>query len=119
MYKTPLLALLAAVVVLSGCGYHVAGTTNNLPTTLHSIDVPTFKNETSRFKVEQQVTAAVVRELMTRTKYDVRANTNAGDADAVLRGTIIGFAAYPVVVDPQNTRATTSLVNVRVRVSLV
>src|SRR5436189_169670 len=119
MSKYLLLAVVGAAFASSGCGYHVVGSTNNLPSTLHSISVPTFKNETARFKVEQQVTSAVVREFMTRTKYDVRANESPGDADAILRGTITGFAAYPVVLDPKNTRATTSLVNVRVKVTLV
>ncbi len=112
--------LVALVLTGAGCGYHVVGTTgSNIPKTIQSIDVPTFRNETSRFKVEQQVTAAVVREMLTRTKYEVRASEKASDADAELRGTITGFSAYPIVFDPQNNRATTALINIRMKVSLI
>jgi hypothetical protein len=113
----PKLALIPILILAcAGCGYHVAGRTGNVPASIQSIDVPTFKNETSRFKVEQQVTAAVVRELLTRTKFKVRANEKPGDADAVLRGTITGFSAYPVVLVNGSANA---LVNVRVKVSLI
>jgi hypothetical protein len=114
MRKLSLLLILTCAC--AGCGYHVAGHTTNIPASIQSIDVPTFKNETSRFKVEQQVTAAVVRELLTRTKYKVRASEKIGDADAVLKGTITGFSSYPVVLVNGNANA---LVNVRVKVSLI
>jgi outer membrane lipopolysaccharide assembly protein LptE/RlpB len=114
MYKLTLILILAC----TGCGYHTAGHTNNLPASLQSIDVPTFKNETSRFKVEQQVTAAVVRELLTRTRYNVRSNEKIGDADAVLRGTITGYNQGPVVRDPATGHAS-ALLNVRVKITLI
>ncbi len=103
---------------LSACGYHVVGTTGNtIPKTVQSISVPTFRNETSGFKVEQTLTAAVVRELITRTSYQVRASDSATDTDAVLRGVITGLSSNPTV--STGGRATTAQVNVRMKVSLV
>jgi len=111
--------LLVLSCACAGCGYHVAGHSGgNIPASIQSIDVPTFTNQTSRFKIEQQLTQAVVRELLTRTKYKVRANEKPDDADAILRGTITGFSSYPVVYDPASGHAT-ALVNVRLKVSLI
>jgi len=109
--------VLLLACVSTGCGYHVAGKANTLPATLHTIAVPAFKNETPRFKIEQFLTTAVTRELLTRTKYRVQPEPDG--ADAVLRGVVTGFYAAPVVFDPVTNRATTSTVNVRLRVSLV
>ena len=105
---------------LTACGYHVVGTTgHNIPTTVQSVAVPTFRNETSGFKLEQTLTAAVTRELMTRTRYNVVASDSDTGADAVLRGAITGFSANPTVYDPVTNRATTAQINVRMKVTLV
>lgn len=105
-------------LILAGCGYQVAGHTTVIPKTVQSIAVPTFKNETQRFKIEQEVTAAVVRELRTRTRYNIRATENVDDADAVLKGTVTAYWSSPVVFDTTTQRATTSVVNMKVRVAL-
>jgi hypothetical protein len=115
------LFLAIALLASCGCGYNVVGHTNNaiIPKEVQSIGVPTFKNETSRFKVEQQVTAAVVRELMTRTHYKVRAAEDPGDTDAELKGTITAYWSNPVVFDPVSGRATTAQLTVSVKVALI
>ena len=111
-----LTAALLLTVCSYGCGYHVAGKANALPSTIHTLAVPAFRNETPRFKVEQFLTTAVVRELLARTRYRVQSEPE--ESDAVLRGVVTGF--YTVgVFDPVTNRATTGTVNVRLRVSLV
>ena len=113
-------ALLLSVMALSACGYHiVGGTGHNIPSTVQSIAVPTFRNETSGFKVEQTLTAAIVRELMTRTRYQIVASDSANETDVVLNGAITGFSSNPSVYDPRSNRATTAQINVRMKVSLV
>src|SRR5258708_34298688 len=89
---------LFGLVFLSACGYHVVGTTGNtIPKTVQSISVPTFKNETSGFKVEQTLPAAVVRELITPTSYQPRAPNSATESHTELRGVITGFSPHPPV----------------------
>ncbi len=127
MIPMPRTARLCRGVLLGGllifpaaCGYHVVGTAGNtIPKTVQVIDVPTFKNQTPAFKIEQKLTAAVVREMMTRTKYKIRASEDPGDADAVLRGIVTGFTSSPVIFDPVTGRATTAQIDVSMRVSLI
>ena len=99
-----------------GCGYHVVGTTNNLPGTIHTIAVPTFQNATTNYRIEQRFTDAVVHELLARTKYHVVAKEENGDA--VLRGSVVSLTANPVTFDTVTGRATTILVTVTASVHL-
>src|SRR5512140_3638266 len=64
--------LLGVLLLTSACGYHVAGKGTALPTSVKVIAVPTFRNDTTRYKAEQVLTQAVVRELLARTKYRVQ-----------------------------------------------
>jgi hypothetical protein len=117
---------------LSACGYHVGGTSSLLPPGLKVIAVPALKNDTTRYRIEQRMTEAVVHEFIARTKY--RVTSSEDSADAVLHGEITSFEAIPVVFDttpttiPNSTtvptvntttaRATTMLVSVHMKVSL-
>jgi len=108
-------AVLAAVV--SGCGYHQAGRASRLPAELRSIAVPGFINQTQTYKVEQQLTAAVVREFISRTEYRIQ-NEDNESADAVLRGTVLSAELAPVTYDSETGRASSALVTVTLKVSL-
>ena len=57
----------------TGCGYHTAGHAVQLPQNLTTIAVPPFKNETLTYRIDQMLTASVVREFNTRTRYYDRA----------------------------------------------
>src|ERR1700690_3195484 len=70
-YAPLIAALTAAALLLSACGYHVAGRAANLPSDWKTIAVPAFKNDTTRYRIEQRFTAAVTREFLSRTKYRV------------------------------------------------
>lgn len=110
--------LLASALLLAGCGYHTAGHAVNLPTSVHTIAVPTFVNKTQSYRVEQILTAAVVREFNTRTQYRVVSSPGPG-ADATLRATVLQTGGYPVTYDSVTGRASSGLVAVTVQVSLV
>jgi Lipopolysaccharide-assembly len=128
----PLCLCLCSVLGLSGCGYHVGGTASTLPPGLKVIAVPALKNDTSRYRIEQVMTEAVVHEFIARTKYRIVPSENS--ADAVLHGEITSFEAIPVVFDTTPTttpstsatpttnvataRATTMLVSVHIKVLL-
>ncbi|MGO8737186.1 MAG: LPS assembly lipoprotein LptE [Terriglobia bacterium] len=98
------------------CGYHVAGTASRIPPDVKTIAVPAFKNMSSTFRIEQQVTAAVTREFLERTKF--RILPNPGDADAVLRGTIKDVRAHAITYDINTGRATSLQVQVTADVKL-
>src|SRR5437764_1103241 len=99
-----MIRLLLLCVVLSGCGYHVAGRADLLPKDLKTIAIPAFNNNTVRTKLGRLVTADLAREFNSRTRYRIVADPR--EADAVLTGTILRFDSYPVVVDPVSNRAT-------------
>jgi outer membrane lipopolysaccharide assembly protein LptE/RlpB len=110
-------AALAVLVLLStGCGYHIAGKANLLPSDLRTLAVPAFVNQTQTYKIEQLLTAAVVQEFSTRTTY--RVVTQPDSADAVLRGTVLTTSTTPLTYDSKTGRAASVLVIVSMSVSL-
>jgi outer membrane lipopolysaccharide assembly protein LptE/RlpB len=109
---------LLMVALLSGCGYHVAGKASRLPQSVHTIAIPAFVNQTQQYKVEQLLTQAVVREFVTRTQYRV-VNEAQPDADATLRGFLTTVQISPVTFDSKTGRASTVLVTIGMRVTLV
>jgi outer membrane lipopolysaccharide assembly protein LptE/RlpB len=111
-----------ALAVLScwfsaGCGYHTAGHAATLPNNLQTIAVPAFVNQTQTYKIDQMLTGAVVRELVTRTHYHIM-NEASDTADATLRGTVLSSYAAPLTYDSQTGRAASVLVTVSMKVSL-
>jgi outer membrane lipopolysaccharide assembly protein LptE/RlpB len=128
----PLCFCVSVALLLSACGYHVGGTASQLPPGLKVIAVPALKNDTTRYRIEQGMTEAVVHEFIARTKYRIVSSEES--ADAVLHGEITGFEAIPAVFDTtpattsssttvpttntQTARATTMLVSVHMKVLL-
>jgi hypothetical protein len=116
----------SVALFLPACGYHVGGTASRLPPGLKVIAVPVLENRTSRYRIEQRMTEAVVHEFLARTKYRIVSREDS--ADAVLRGEITSFEASPIVFDTSaapnatiNTpiaRATAMLVSVHLKVWL-
>ena len=98
------------------CGYHVAGTADMLPENIQTIAVPPFTNGTTEFKIEQYMTAAVVDELISRTRY--RVVSDAPNADARLQGSVVGFYAVPSNYDPITQRATSVTIVANLSVTL-
>ncbi len=111
------IAIFALAVTLGGCGYHVGGQGNALPANLHTIAIPAFVNKTSRYRVEQKLTQAVIREFLSRTAYRVVNDPEAGDA--VLNGEVTSLESVVAVFDSTTGRATSMLVTVRMKVWLV
>ncbi len=99
-----------------GCGYHLAGRGAQIPADIKTIAVPAFRNESSRYKIEQVLTQAVVREFLVRTRF--RIQPEPAGSDAVLSGTVIQFWTTPVIVEPSGGRTTSVNIAVRMRVKL-
>lgn len=118
MSKAATAFLMSAVLLLSGCGYHTAGKVSTLPAQIHVLAVPTFVNQTHVYRIEQVLTAAVDRELTTRTQYKVLSHATE-DADATLHADVTLASSAPLTYDSTTGRATSSLVTVTLKVSLV
>src|SRR5919202_1454370 len=108
--------LFGAALLLTGCGYHIAGRADLLPKDLHTIAIEPFGNATVRANLARLVPAALAREFNSRTRY--RAVADAAQADAVLTGAILRFDHSPIIADPQTGRATGALIVVVLQVTL-
>ena len=84
----------------AGCGYHTAGSAVELPQNVHTIAIPGFVSQSQTFRIEQLLTDAVVREFNARTQYHV-IHESKGDADAVLKATVLAASATPLAYDSQ------------------
>ena len=73
-------------------------TKSGLPEHVHTVAVPAFQNQALRYKVESRFTEAVMREIIRRGK-GLRVQSDPKTADAVVDGTIKGFAFYGVLLD--------------------
>ena len=96
--------VLLAATLSAGCGYHVSGKADLVPRNIKTIAVPAFGNVTTRYKLAEQLPAAITREFLERTRYNVVADPNR--ADAILNGSVVNFMSYPTVFDPVSGRAT-------------
>jgi outer membrane lipopolysaccharide assembly protein LptE/RlpB len=115
--RSRLVALALLLFSVTGCGYHTAGHVNTLPEQVHTIAIPSFINQSQTYKVEQTLTAAVVREFVTRTRYHI-VHEAGPDADATLRGTVVSTAATPATYDSQTGRASSVMITVNMKVVL-
>jgi outer membrane lipopolysaccharide assembly protein LptE/RlpB len=100
-----------------GCGYHTVGHATQLPESIKTIAVPSFKNETLTYRIEQMLTASVVREFTTRTRYRIVSQPG-DDVDATLLGTVLSTTASPLTYDTATGRAASVLVVVSMKVKL-
>ena len=120
--KSRLRAISAALAACStlltvACGYHVAGTATRLSPDVKTIAIPVFANKSTRFRIEQQVAAAVTREFIQRSTF--RVTPERSGADAELKGTITSVHSGVLTFDPNTGRATTFQIQVTADVELV
>jgi outer membrane lipopolysaccharide assembly protein LptE/RlpB len=108
---------LLLLLVSMGCGYHTAGHVTQLPQNVQTISIPAFVNETNTYRIEQMLTASVVREFTTRTHYRIL-NDPSETADATLRGTVLSTSASPLAYDSNTGQAASLLIVVSMRVTV-
>src|SRR5277367_4276814 len=117
-----ILLLLCISLSLAACGYHVAGHSSTLPSTIHTIAIPALENKTTTYRIEQKLTAATIHEFLAKTRYRVVSDPNGGDA--VLRGKVLSVEILPLTFETTTTpttsvaRATTMLVIMKCDVTL-
>ncbi len=89
------LSIIFCVILLSmNCGYGLRGTGSSLPPHIELINVPMFKNKTTRFQLDLKLTQSVRDELVARGKLEITADSTG--ADAIMLGEILSFAAHPI-----------------------
>jgi len=109
-------AVVLAAIASAGCGYRVAGRADLLPRHIHTIAVPAFANATTRYRLAEQLSAAIAHEFVTRTRYQIVSDANS--ADAVLNGVISRYNAYPTAYDPATGRASAAQLSITLDVDL-
>ena len=108
--------LLIPALLLTGCGYHAVGSATHIPANVRTLAVPVFATRAQQFHTEFAFTQAVVRELDTRTHYQV-VQRNA-PADATLQGTILSEVASPLTYDSSSGQTSSYLVTITAKVVL-
>jgi outer membrane lipopolysaccharide assembly protein LptE/RlpB len=88
---------LLALIVLTGCGYHVAGEQRGLPEDIHSISVGSLVNHSREYGLEKTLAFAFEREIHERAHF--RMVDDPAGGDAVLTGTIRDVRVQPVAFD--------------------
>ena len=83
------------------CGYHLRGTGSSLPPHVQNINIPIFKNKTTRFQLDVKLTQSVIDEMVARGKVEITSDVSS--ADATLQGEIIAFNVYPIAFSGEAT----------------
>ena len=127
------LALIALLLLTASCGYHTSGASSILPPDVKTLAIPSFQNQTHTYHVETGLTAAVIREFNTRTRYRIVQSAPPPDsapvnqspvaqsddsADATLLGAVLSAQVAPVAYDSVTGRASTGLVTLIIKVTL-
>ena len=87
-------ALLAALLVVVGCGYGLVGRTSSLPEDIKDIYVEPLLNRTTRSQVDLLLTQAIGDEFVKRRRFNLISDRRR--ADAILSGVVTGFLERPV-----------------------
>jgi hypothetical protein len=96
---------LIGMLLCGGCGYRVRSSAGTLPSGMQSLGIPTFINRTGQYKIEQIISAAVLKEFSLRTKAKI--NSSGSGVDSVLLGEIRGLSAVPVTFGNQTSGSQT------------
>ena len=89
--------IVALSVLLSGCGYSLAGRGSTLPASIKTIGIPLFTNRTTVFNLETTLTQKVRSEFIGRGKYDIVPDANA--VDALLTGEVTSVSITPASIN--------------------
>jgi len=105
-------------LLITGCGYHTLNSAAHLPSTVHTLAIPSFKNNTQSYHTQAVFTQAVIREFNSRSSLRIVSGEDA-DADATLLGTILTFTINPLTYDNTTGQTSTYLVTIRTKLELV
>ena len=86
--------VLAAALLLAGCGYGLVGRTSSLPEDIQNVYVQPLGNLTTRSQVDLLLTQAIGDEFVKRRRFNLVSESRS--ADAVLTGIVTGFTERAV-----------------------
>jgi hypothetical protein len=116
-------AILLFGLILSccSCGYRVQSASAKMPGGIQSLGVPTFRNLTGQYRIEQIISSAVLKEFSLRTKVPV--NSSSSGVDSVLMGEITSISSTPVTFGTQKvgsqTYGATFMISVQISAKLL
>lgn len=113
----PILAF-AATTLLTGCGYHTAGSATHIPANLRTLAVPAFRTRAQQYRTETDFTEAVIHELNTRTRYRITNSDDTAKSDAILQGTVLSESIAPLTYDSSSGATSSYLITVQAKVVL-
>jgi len=87
-------------VLVSGCGYSLAGRGSFLPANIRTIGVPLFTNRTNVFNLETLLTQDVRSEFIGRGRYRILPEAGSG-VDALLTAEVTSVTIRPVSLNTQ------------------
>jgi hypothetical protein len=102
-----LFIFLAAILLVSSCGYRFTPRGGLVPENAKTLAVPVFLNNTNEPYVDVELTKAVVDEFLTDGRLKI---ANLDDADLVLRGKVVKFTLTPAAYAAPVTNAVDSYV---------
>jgi outer membrane lipopolysaccharide assembly protein LptE/RlpB len=112
-----LISLLLLAVSLTGCGYHQVGSAAHLPANVRTLAVPIFASRVQTYHTEVAFTQAIIRELNTRTKYQIL-QSDSPSADATLHGTILTELVSPLTYDSTTGETSSYLITLTAKIVL-
>jgi outer membrane lipopolysaccharide assembly protein LptE/RlpB len=114
--RPPVILAVAMMLLLTACGYHSVEQSSALAPNIRTIAIPAFHSQSRTFRIEQQLTDAVVKEFNTRTQFRIVHDNE--EADAVLKGTVLSASTAPLAYDSQTGRAASALITLNVSITL-
>lgn len=112
--------LVAVILMCAACGYRLHSSKGELPQGIQSLGIPTFRNLTTQYKIEQILSSAVLREFALRTQVPI--NSSSTGVDSVLEGEIRNISSTPVTFGTQvvgsQTFGSTFMITVQMSVKL-
>jgi hypothetical protein len=118
MRLRPAAVLFASLLAVSGCGYHTVNSAVHLPGAVHTLAIPSFKNNTQSYQTQAIFTQAVIHEFTSRSSLRIVSGEDA-DADATLRGTILTFTVGPLTYDNTTGQTSSYLVTIVTKLELI
>ena len=117
MFRKPILAPLAAIAFLAGCGYHTVGAAAHLPPDASTMAVPLFATHTEAYHTEVAITDAVIREFAARSRMRVSPGEGVRP-DVVVRGTILNEVVAPLTYNTTTQQSSSFLITLVISVSV-
>ncbi|HEX9636045.1 MAG TPA: LPS assembly lipoprotein LptE [Acidobacteriota bacterium] len=114
MRSAPIALTALSALLMSACGYSLAGRGATLPQHIQRVGIPPFENQTSRLELDEILTSEVQQQFIAHGGYDVVSQRDG--VDALLLGEITNFSSRPVALDAEGRATQISvLINSRVQ----